>query len=60
MSEYEKFPQPEELKNKDPAYTTGMNKSKRAWKLADNRLVNKNWRNKGNKLTWDEKTKLKK
>jgi len=37
-----------------------MNKSKRQWKIGANKTSNKNWRNKGNKLTWDEKTKIKK
>ena len=36
-----------------------MNKSKRGWKVGVNRTANKNWRNKGSTLTWDEKTKLK-
>lgn len=59
MSEYEKFPEPEQLKSKDEKYTHGMNKSKRGWKVGVNRTPNKNWRNKGSTLTWDEKTKLK-
>ena len=36
-----------------------MNKSKRGWKVGVNRVSNKNWRNKGSTLTWEEKTKLK-
>jgi hypothetical protein len=34
-----------------------MNKSKRSWKIGANRNPQKNFRNKGNKLTWDEKKK---
>ena len=46
MSEYEKFPEPEQLKSKDEKYTIGMNKSGRAWKLGANRSINKNCINK--------------
>lgn len=37
-----------------------MNKSKRSWKVGANRIPNRNWRNKGATLSWDEKMKLKK
>lgn len=51
--EYEKFPQPEELKSKDPQFTLGKNKSGRQWKLGVNRNPNKNWRNRGSTLSWE-------
>ncbi len=56
-SEYEKFPQPEELKSQDPKYTVGMNKSKRSWKLGVNRTSSKATLNKGSRFTWEEKKK---
>ena len=56
----EAFPEPEDIKNKDEKYTTGMNKSGRSWKVGVNRKPNKNWANKGAKLTWEEKQKRKK
>lgn len=58
--EYEAFPQPEDIKDTDDKFTLGMNKSKRSWKVGANRKPNRNWRNRGATLTWDEKMKLKK
>ena len=58
--DYEAFPNPQDIKNTEEKYTIGMNKSKRSWKIGSNRVPNKNWRNKGARLTWEEKTKLKK
>lgn len=55
---YEKFPEPEELKSKDDKFIIGMNKSKRSWKVGVNRKQPKNIVNKGITLTWEEKKKL--
>lgn len=54
----EGFPQPEEIRSTEDKYTLGVNKSGRQWKLGANRVSNKNPKNKGLKLTWDEKKKL--
>lgn len=54
---YEKFPEPEEIKSKDDKFTIGMNKSKRSWKVGLNRVPTKNVVNKGMHLTWEEKKK---
>jgi len=53
--QYESFPQPEEIKSTDKAHVIGTNKSGRSWKLGANRTPQKNFRNKGNRMTWDEK-----
>ena len=58
--DYEAFPTPAEIKENSDKFTLGMNKSKRSWKVGANRVPNRNWRNKGSTLTWDEKMKLKK
>ena len=58
--DYEAFPTPAEIKETSDKFTLGMNKSKRSWKVGANRVPNRNWRNKGSTLTWDEKMKLKK
>lgn len=57
-SNFEKFPEPEELKSKDQKFTFGMNKSKRSWKVGLNRTPTKNTINKGISLSWEEKKKL--
>ncbi len=41
QTEYERFPEPEEIRSTDPKYTIGANKSKRSWKLGVNRNHNK-------------------
>ena len=53
--QYESFPQPEEIKSTDKQHIVGTNKSGRAWKVGANRTPQKNFRNKGNRMTWDEK-----
>jgi len=53
--QYESFPQPEEIKSSDKQHVVGTNKSGRSWKLGANRTPQKNFRNKGNRMTWDEK-----
>ena len=50
--QYEAFPQPEEIKSHSAVHVTGLNKSKRPWKVGANRNPQKNFKNKGNKLTW--------
>lgn len=57
QAEYEKFPEPEELKSKDSKFTIGMNKSKRTWKVGVNRTSTKATLSKGPKLSWDQKKK---
>ena len=52
---YQKFPEPEQIKSKDEKFTTGMNKSRRSWKVGLNRTPTKNVVNKGMSLTWEEK-----
>jgi hypothetical protein len=37
-----------------------MNKSKRQWKIGVSRTPNKNWRNRGSTLSWEQKTEIKK
>ena len=54
----EGFPQPEEIRSTEDKYILGANKSGRQWKVGANRIPNKNWKNKGAKLTWQEKKKL--
>ena len=53
--QYESFPQPEEIKSSDKQHVVGTNKSGRPWKVGANRTPQKNFRNKGNRMTWDEK-----
>ena len=52
-TEYEKFPEPEELRVKDPKFLQGMNKSKRSWKVGVNRHPTKCTVSKGPQLTWE-------
>lgn len=55
IMQYEAFPQPEEIKSTEKKHLVGTNKSGRSWKLGVNRTPQKNFRNKGNRMTWDEK-----
>lgn len=52
--DYEKFPEPEQLKSQDPKFTTGMNKSKRQWKVGVNRHPTKAYTNQ-KQISWEEK-----
>ena len=55
--QYESFPQPEDIKSTDAQHVLGINKSGRAWKVGANRNPQRNYRNLGNRMTWDEKKK---
>lgn len=57
QTDYEKFPEPEELKSTDPRITVGQNKSRRSWKLGVNRHPTKCMVSRGRQLTWEEKKK---
>lgn len=54
---YESFPKPEEIKSTDAKHVIGMNKSGRAWKVGANHQPQRNYRNKGNRMNWEEKKK---
>ncbi len=55
--QYESFPQPEEIKSTDTKHVLGMNKSGRGWKVGANRNPQRNYRNQGNRMSWEEKKK---
>ena len=55
MNNIQHFPEPEDIKNKEDKYVLGSNKSGRQWKVGVNRKPNKNWRNRGSTMTWEEK-----
>lgn len=55
--EYEKFPEPEDIKSQDRKFTMGMNKSRRNWKIGLNRKPTKSVVNSGPKVTFEERKK---
>ncbi len=50
--QYESFPQPQEIKSHDAAHVMGTNKSGRSWKVGASRQPQRNYKNKGNVMTW--------